>query len=408
MPERFPLATALAAVRARRSLDDADGWLPPAGTAYLRSGAEMAARFDARHPGAVARAAEFGAACAFAIDLVAPDLPPFETPPNRTEAQWLRELTRRGVQERYGSYTEYPEAVTTVERELEVIEARNFPGYFLIVHDIVAFCRASGILCQGRGSAANSAVCYALGITNVDAVAHGLLFERFLSPARDGYPDIDLDIESGRREEVIQYVYSRYGRDRAAQVANVISYRPRSAVRDVAKALGFSPGQQDAWSKQIERWHGMEGGEIAGMPEQVGELANQLLGFPRHLGIHSGGMVICDRPVAEVVPGRVGPDGRPHGRAVGQGRLRGGRAGEVRPARAGHAHRAAPDDRPRCGAPRPPHRAARAAAGRSRGLRDARAGRLGRGVPGRVPGADGHAAAAAAARSSTTWSSRSR
>jgi len=307
VPERFPLATALAAVRARRSLDEADGWLPPAGTAHLRSGAEMAARFDTRHPGAVARAAEFGAECAFAIDLVAPDLPPFETPPGRSEATWLRELTRRGVLERYGSYAECPEAVATVERELAVIEARRFPGYFLIVHDIVAFCRASGILCQGRGSAANSAVCYALGITNVDAVSHGLLFERFLSPARDGYPDIDLDIESGRREEVIQYVYSRYGRDRAAQVANVISYRPRSAVRDVAKALGFSPGQQDAWSKQIERWHGvggngMEGGEVAGMPAQVGELANQLLGFPRHLGIHSGGMVICDRPVAEVVP----------------------------------------------------------------------------------------------------------
>ena len=160
-----------------------------------------------------------------------------------------------------------------MERELAVIEARRFPGYFLIVHDIVAFCRASGILCQGRGSAANSAVCYALGITNVDAVSHGLLFERFLSPARDGYPDIDLDIESGRREEVIQYVYSRYGRDRAAQVANVISYRPRSAVRDVAKALGFSPGQQDAWSKQIERWDGvadMEGGEVAGMPGRSG------------------------------------------------------------------------------------------------------------------------------------------
>ncbi len=305
--ERFPLATALAAVRARRSLDEADGWLPPAGTAHLRSGAEMAARFDARHPGAVARAAEFGAQCAFAIDLVAPDLPPFETPPGISEAQWLRELTRRGVLQRYGSHAEHPEAVAIVERELAVIEARKFPGYFLIVHDIVAFCRASGILCQGRGSAANSAVCYALGITNVDAVAHGLLFERFLSPARDGYPDIDLDIESGRREEVIQYVYGRYGRDRAAQVANVISYRPRSAVRDVARALGFSPGQQDAWSKQIERWYGLggngtEGGEIAGMPEQVGELANQLLGFPRHLGIHSGGMVICDRPVAEVVP----------------------------------------------------------------------------------------------------------
>jgi error-prone DNA polymerase len=304
---RFPLATALAAVRARRSLDEADGWLPPAGTAHLRAGAEMAARFDARHPRAVARAAAFGAECAFSIDLVAPDLPPFETPPGRSEAAWLRELTRRGVLQRYGSFAENPEAVDTVERELAVIEERNFPGYFLIVHDIVAFCRASGILCQGRGSAANSAVCYALGITNVDAVAHGLLFERFLSPARDGYPDIDLDIESGRREEVIQYVYGRYGRERAAQVANVITYRPRSAVRDVAKALGFSPGQQDAWSKRIERWHGVggngvEGGVVPDMPEQVGELANQLLGFPRHLGIHSGGMVICDRPVSEVVP----------------------------------------------------------------------------------------------------------
>ena len=302
-----------------------------------------------------------------------------------------------GCCERYGSYAEYPEAVATVERELAVIEARNFPGYFLIVHDIVAFCRASGILCQGRGSAANSAVCYALGITNVDAVAHGLLFERFLSPARDGYPDIDLDIESGRREEVIQYVYSRYGRDRAAQVANVISYRPRSAVRDVAKALGFSPGQQDAWSKQIERWHGTEGGEIAGHARAgrgAGERAPRLPPPPRHPLRRHGHL---RPPGGGGGAGRVGPDGRPHGRAVGQGRLRGGRAGEVRPARAGHAHRAAPDDRPRRGAPRPPRRAARAAAGRSRGLRDARAGRLGRGVPGRVPGADGHAAPAAPA-----------
>jgi error-prone DNA polymerase len=307
---RFPLATALAAVRARRSLDEADGWLPPAGTAHLRSGVEMAARFDLRYPGAVARAAAFGAECAFTIDLVAPDLPPFEVPPGHTEASWLRELTYRGVARRYGSYAEYPQAVSTVEKELAIIEGKNFPGYFLIVHDIVEFCRRSDILCQGRGSAANSAVCFALGITNVDAVAHGLLFERFLSPARDGYPDIDLDIESGRREEVIQYVYERYGRGCAAQVANVITYRPRSAVRDMAKALGFSPGQQDAWSKQIERWSPSLGGGggaaaervPAGMPELVTELADELLGFPRHLGIHSGGMVICDRPVSEVVP----------------------------------------------------------------------------------------------------------
>ncbi len=308
---RFPLATALAAVRARRSLDDADGWLPPAGTAHLRSGAEMAARFEHRHPGAVARAAGFGRACAFSIDLVAPDLPPFEVPAGHDEASWLRELTWRGVAKRYGSHAEYPHAVETIERELTIIEGKNFPGYFLIVHDIVQFCRRADILCQGRGSAANSAVCFALGITNVDAVAMGLLFERFLSPAREGYPDIDLDIESGRREEVIQYVYATYGRGCAAQVANVITYRPRSAVRDVAKALGFSPGQQDAWSKKIERWAprsaggaGIDAGAPAvdGMPEQVTALANQLLGFPRHLGIHSGGMVICDRPVSEVVP----------------------------------------------------------------------------------------------------------
>ncbi|QJY46560.1 error-prone DNA polymerase [Pseudonocardia broussonetiae] len=298
--ERFPLATALAAVRSRRSLDEIDGWLPPAGTAHLRSGAEMAARFEPRYPGAVARAAELGRACAFSIRLVAPDLPPFPVPPGETEASWLRQLTRRGVAERYGSHSEYPRAVDTVDRELAIIEEKNFPGYFLIVHDIVQFCRRADILCQGRGSAANSAVCYALGITNVDAVAMGLLFERFLSPAREGYPDIDLDIESGRREEVIQYVYATHGRSCAAQVANVITYRPRSAVRDMAGALGFSPGQQDAWSKRIEGWHGSP--VVAGMPGQVGELAGQLLGFPRHLGIHSGGMVICDRPVSEVVP----------------------------------------------------------------------------------------------------------
>ncbi len=307
---RFPLATALAAVRARRSLDDADGWLPPAGMAYLRSGAEMAARFDHRYPGAVARAAGFGRELSFALTLVAPQLPSFEDH-GRSEQDRLRELVMCGVARRYGSQAERPDAVEMVDHELRIIEGKNFPGYFLIVHDIVEFCRRENILCQGRGSAANSAVCYALGITNVDAVRHGLLFERFLSPERDGYPDIDLDIESGRREEVIQYVYGRYGRGCAAQVANVITYRPRSAVRDMAKALGFSPGQQDAWSKQIERWAPWSAGgtgigagapSAEGMPEQVGELAQELLGFPRHLGIHSGGMVICDRPVSEVVP----------------------------------------------------------------------------------------------------------
>ena len=125
-----------------------------------------------------------------------------------------------------------------------------------MVWDIVDFCRRSNIYCQGRGSAANSAVCYALGITNADAVSLGLLFERFLSPERDGPPDIDIDIESGRREEAIQYVYAKHGRRHAAQVANVITYRAKSSIRDVAKALGYASGQQDAWSKQVDAWGG--------------------------------------------------------------------------------------------------------------------------------------------------------
>ncbi|MBP2365913.1 error-prone DNA polymerase [Pseudonocardia parietis] len=302
-PDRAPLAATAAAVRARRSLDEIDPWLPAAGAAHLRSGQQMALRFEDRYPGAVARAAELGRELAFELHLVAPDLPPFDVPAGETEASWLRALTERGRMARYGSHSENPFAAHTVERELAIIEKKNFPGYFLIVHDIVDFCRRENIFCQGRGSAANSAVCYALGITAVDAVRHGLLFERFLSPDRDGYPDIDLDIESGRREEAIQYVYRRYGRLFAAQVANVITYRPRSAVRDTARALGFSPGQQDAWSKRVERWHALQAAELPQeMPLQLLDLAGQLMGAPRHLGIHSGGMVICDRPVSEVVP----------------------------------------------------------------------------------------------------------
>ncbi|AVT32729.1 error-prone DNA polymerase [Plantactinospora sp. BC1] len=300
-PSRRRLATALAAVRARRSLDEIDGWLPAAGTAHLRSGAEMAARFAA-YPGAVARAAEFGAELAFDLNLVAPSLPDYPVPPGHTEMSWLRELTMDGALRRYGPRDAHPEAYRQLDHELGMIEALGFPGYFLVVYDIVKFCRDNDIYCQGRGSAANSAVCYALWITNVDAVRHQLLFERFLAPERDGPPDIDVDIESDRREEVIQHVYAKYGREHTAQVANVISYRPRSAVRDIAKAFGFSPGQQDAWSKQIDRWGSVAAVDVDDIPEHVITYANELQTFPRHLGIHSGGMVICDRPVIEVCP----------------------------------------------------------------------------------------------------------
>jgi error-prone DNA polymerase len=300
-PGRRRLATALAAVRARRSLDEMDGWLPAAATAHLRSGAEMAARFAA-YPGAVARSAAFGAELAFDLKLVAPELPDCDVPPGHTEMSWLRHETMKGALERYGPRPAAPDAYRQLDHELDMIEELKFPGYFLIVYEIVSFCREQGIYCQGRGSAANSAVCYALRITNVDAVENGLLFERFLAPERDGPPDIDVDIESDRREEVIQHVYFKYDRRHTAQVANVISYRPRSAVRDIAKAFGFSPGQQDAWSKQIDRWGSVAAVDVEDIPEHVIAYANELQSFPRHLGIHSGGMVICDRPVIEVCP----------------------------------------------------------------------------------------------------------
>lgn len=300
-PDRGRLAMALGAVRARQSLDSAAGRLAPLGGAHLRSGAEMA-RLFAPYPAAVPAAAELGEQCAFSLALIAPRLPPFAVPDGHTEDSWLRRLALAGAMERYGPPERAQAAYTQIERELEVIAQLGFPGYFLVVHDITRFCRRSDILCQGRGSAANSAVCYALGVTAVDPVANELLFERFLSPARDGPPDIDIDIESDRREEVIQYVYDKYGRDHAAQVANVITYRGRSAVRDMARALGYSPGQQDAWSKQLSRWGAADRSELDGVPDPVIELAAQVADLPRHLGIHSGGMVICDRPIADVCP----------------------------------------------------------------------------------------------------------
>jgi len=307
-PAQARLGQALAAIRARRSLAEMDGWLPAAGTAYLRSGAEMAALLR-RYPGVLERTVALGRDCAFDFSVIAPRLPDFGVPAGYTEASWLRELVARKAPSRYGppGAERIPGAYAQIARELDVIERLEFPGYFLIVHDIVEFCEHENILCQGRGSAANSAVCFAIGITSVDPVSHHLLFERFLSEGRDGPPDIDLDIEHRRREEVIQYVYGRYGRTRAAQVANVISYRPRMALRDAGRALGFTPAQSDAWVRQIGPGPAVEGealepGDPDGAPAAVIELAAQMQRLPRHLGIHSGGMVICDRPVGEVCP----------------------------------------------------------------------------------------------------------
>src|ERR1700752_3915887 len=299
-PSRRRLAMAMGAIRARQSLDEAAGWLAPLGGSHLRSGEEMA-RLFAHRPEVVTAAAELGEQCAFGLALIAPQLPPFDVPDDHTEDSWLRHLVMEGAVRRYGPPERAPQADAQIDHELKIIEQLKCPGYFLVVHDITRFCRDNDILCQGRGSAANSAVCYALGVTAVDPIANELMFERFLSPARDGPPAIDIDIESDQREKVIQYVYDKYGRDYAAQVANVITYRSRIAVRDMARALGFSQGQQDAWSKQISHL-GARPSDIEDIPEQVIDLATQIRNLPRHMGIHSGGMVICDRPIADVCP----------------------------------------------------------------------------------------------------------
>ncbi len=315
---RRQLAMVMAAIRARCSLDELDGWLPAWADARLRDGTEMAHRFT-RWPGAVAHAARLGRELAFDLSLVAPKLPPFhDLQGHPDEMSLLRHLTYEGVRLRYGEGN--AKVLARVAHELKIIEECEFPGYFLVVWQIAKFCRDNAILCQGRGSAAGSVVCYALQVTAIDPLGYGqdLLFERFLAPDRKEAPDIDIDIESGeQREKVIQFVYAQHGRDYAAQVANVITYRPKMAIRDVARALGYPLGLQDAWSKQIE-----QGYWVSELPEQpaatddpagdqqveiaplVRSFVEELLPMntPRHLGIHSGGMVICDRPIIEVCP----------------------------------------------------------------------------------------------------------
>lgn len=287
-PKSGRLAGAKTALRYRKDVEDAEPYTHPIGGTYLRSGAEM---FDAEYPELTANTLAVARDCAFTLTTIAPELPDWPVPEGYTEITWLEHMVEERGAVRYGSREDNHAAWAQIDHELNVIGSLNFPGYFLIVTDLVDFCRRANILAQGRGSSANSAVCFALGITNVDPVAADLLFERFLSPEREGPPDIDLDIESGRREEVIQYCYNKYGRENAAQVANVITYRRRGALRDAARALGYSPGRIDAWVRGLDD-----------APNDVATLAEQLRGQPRHLGIHSGGMVICDRPIADVVP----------------------------------------------------------------------------------------------------------
>ncbi len=260
-------------------------------------------------PAVVERTLEIAERCIFSLNEIRYRYPSEKLPNGMTSAQWLRERTFNGARWRYQN--QIPNAIVAqIEKELEIIETLDYPGYFLTMWEIVEFCRANNILCQGRGSAANSVVCYCLGITAVDPAHIGLLFERFISKERAEPPDIDLDIEHDRREEVIQHVYQKYGRDRAALVANVVRYRSRSALRDIGKALGLSETALDRAAKFLSSYENVRpdvleqmGLDVSGgLHEHLLDLTNEVLDFPRHLSIHPGGFLLGHEPVHDLVP----------------------------------------------------------------------------------------------------------
>jgi error-prone DNA polymerase len=309
------LQDVLTCIRVHTTLQDAGtrllpndrfGLLPPAAMGRLFSG-DVAP---------VARSAEIADACTFDLEALPYAFPVHPVPPGHTLQTHLEELTWEGAGIRYGARLETdPRIRGQIRHELDVIGRMGLAGYFLIVWDISRECRRRGVLSQGRGSAANSCVCYCLQITAVDPIKLELLFERFLSEARGGYPDIDIDVSNSKREEILQYVYERYGRDHAAMVCNVITYHPRSAIRDVGKAFGLGLDQVDRMAKALS--HFSSGAELAErfgeggdeaisedshLLRQVVEFTDRLCGFPRHIGIHSGGVVVSGVPIGEACP----------------------------------------------------------------------------------------------------------
>ena len=309
-PTRRPLQDVLTCVREGCTIDAAGTRLHANAERHLKSAAEMARLFR-RRPDAVARTIEVVERCGFSLDELRYEYPAEPVPDGRTPQEELVRLTWLGAAGRYpGGVPEQIKAA--IEHEFALIDQLDYAPYFLTVHDIVRFARSQGILCQGRGSAANSAVCYCLGITSVDPARVDLLFERFVSAERNEPPDIDVDFEHERREEVIQYIYGKYGRDRAGIAATVICYRPKSAIRDVGKALGLSPDTVALLSKMLWGWGqdgvGAEHVREAGLDPSdrrlalAVELARELQGFPRHLSQHVGGFVITRGPLSQVVP----------------------------------------------------------------------------------------------------------
>lgn len=310
VPARLPLHDVLTAVKHKTTVASAGDLLLPNAQRHLQTIQQREQAFS-EIPDAVSRTGEIVDRCQFCLSQLRYEYPEELAPNGQPPIDYLRELTRQGATNRY------PDGVpakvkTQIDHELKLIDELRYEAYFLTVWDLVRFARARGILCQGRGSAANSAVCYCLGVTSVDPDTTDLLFERFISKERDEAPDIDVDFEHERREEVLQYLYNKYGRDRAGLAATVITYRVRSAVRDVGKALGLSLDRVDALAKHVEGYAAES--DLSGKMRDVGidpesevgaqlnYLVHDLLGFPRHLSQHVGGMVITQGKLDELVP----------------------------------------------------------------------------------------------------------
>ncbi len=306
-PARRDLQDVLTCIRHGVSLARAGRRIHANAEHGLKSPAAVAALYR-DDPAAVARTVEIAARCRFSLDAIRYRYPSERLPDGDTSSSWLARLTEEGARRRFGGRV--PAALRTqIAKELALIDELDYCGYFLTMWEIVEFCRRHGILCQGRGSAANSAVCYCLGITAVDPTRVDLLFERFLSRERAEPPDIDLDIMHERREEVIQFVYEKYGRDRAAMVANVVRYRARSAVREVGKALGLPETPVDRLARRLSHYDAVDGDTVRQVLDGEGpaaahlvRLAGEIRDFPRHLSIHPGGFLLGHEPVHDLVP----------------------------------------------------------------------------------------------------------
>ena len=305
---RRPLADTLSAIRLGCRVSELGFGIPASAECHLRSRPRLARIYPRA---LLEESVSIASRCRFSLDKLRYEYPEELVPPGLSPREYLRRVTEEGIRRRWPK-GESPEVRAQVDHELALVAELGYEPYFLTVYDIVRYAREQGILCQGRGSAANSAVCYCLGITEVDPGRMSTLFERFVSRERNEPPDIDVDFEHERREEVIQYIYRKYGRERAAIAATVITYRPRSAVRDVGKALGLEPAQVDRLAKNLSWWDKRQ--DLNERLEELGfdprsricthlvRLVDQLVTFPRHLSQHTGGFVISRGPLSALVP----------------------------------------------------------------------------------------------------------